>query len=359
MKIAIYTIAKNEERFAEQFMRTCGPADLIVVGDSGSTDRTPQIIKDNGGHVINLGIKPWRFDMARNTVLSVLPSDIDFCFAMDLDERFRDDNWRDMLEKDWQVGTHNRLRFRYVHSFRPDGSPAVVGIKDFAHERHNYFWQHAVHETLYYRGEGQENPLTLVDLVVEHHQDRTKSRTSYLPLLEQECNGRTVTPRHIFWLVREYVGIKAWDKVVTWADKFLAEPGTWYVERSHTLRYKAKALSHLKRHADALACHCLSVDAAPKERECWMDMAWYHYFHDQFPQAYGAVTQALTLTSRPEHYLTSEESWGYKIHELAANCAGRMGLLDKVEGHLKMALRLAPGMAHLKQIGDRYGIKGL
>lgn len=350
MKIAIYTIAKNEEKFAEKFMQTCKPADLIVVGDGGSTDRTKEIIRDHGGHVIDLSINPWRFDMGRNTVMSVLPGDIDFCCALDLDECFQTPDWRDILERAWIVGEHTRLRFRYIHGFRPDGQPATVGMKDFTHERHNYFWQHAVHETLYYRGPKAENMLILPELVVEHHQDKDKSRASYLTLLEHECASITCGPRHVFWLMREYVIVSNWVKVVEWADKFLAQTDTWYVERAHAHRFKAKALSHLNKPADAIVEHYRSIEAAPKEREMWMDLGWYHHARNQWAQAYGAVCQALTIGTRPEHYLASEESWGFKIHELATICAVKLGMIGKAKEHIEVAIRLGSGAPHLARM---------
>lgn len=356
MKIAIYTIAKNEEANAVAFMRTCAAADLIVVGDDGSTDRTAEIINDMGGTVVPLSITPWRFDMGRNAILSVLPSDIDFCCALDLDERFQQPDWRGILESKWRVGEHTRLKFRYIHSFRADGTPSTVGMKDFAHERGNYFWQHAVHENLYYRGEQCETMLTLPELVVEHRQDRKKSRASYLPLLEVECGSLTSTPRHIFWLVREYVSTGDWSKVVQWVDKFLQHTDTWRVEQAHAQRYKAKALSNLQKHDEALSCHFKSIELAPKEREMWMDMAWYHHARKQWVQAYGAVMQALTITNRPEHYLASEEAWGYKIHELACTCAVHMGMTSKAADHIMMAVRFGPTIPHLRQQAARLGV---
>ncbi len=356
MKTAIYTIALNEEPHAEAFMKNVADAELVVVGDSGSTDRTVEIIRDMGGTVVPLCVSPWRFDIPRNTVLSVLPRDVDFCCALDLDERLSP-NWRDAVERLWQPGKHTRLRFRYIHNFKVDGSPATVGFKDFAHSRMNYYWQHAVHETLYYSGPGNEDVLTIPELVVEHRQDRNKSRSSYLPLLESECRSLTVTPRHIFWLVREYVGAARWDDVIIWADKFLAYPDVWYVERAHAHRLIAKALSHLKKQEMALAAHFKSVEVAPRERECWMDFAWYYHAREQWAQAYGVISQCLSITNRPEHYLAGEEAWGYKVHELASLCAFKLGMIDRSREHIVTAIKLGPGVLHLVKQADRLGLK--
>lgn len=110
----------------------------------------------------------------------------------------------------------------------------------------------------------------------------------------------------------------------------------------HALRYKAKALSHLGKLSEALQAHMLSIDAAPQERECWLDLAWFYTGRKAYPQAYGAVCQALTITAKPEHYLISEEAWGHTIHVLAATCAKEMGSIARAKEHLQTATRIAP-----------------
>ena len=69
MFIVVYAIAKNEEQFAERWMRSMAEADRVVVLDTGSTDRTVPILRAMGAEVTVGEIKPWRFDAARNCAL--------------------------------------------------------------------------------------------------------------------------------------------------------------------------------------------------------------------------------------------------------------------------------------------------
>lgn len=355
MKTAVYTIARNEEKHAEAFMKYASGADIIVVGDSGSTDRTREIVKDMGGHIVPLTVVPWRFDIPRNTVLSMLPADIDFCMALDLDETLPE-NWRDLIEQNWKVGVHKRFRFRYAHYVKDDGSYGTVGMKDFAHARNEYIWRHAVHETLYYVGEGKEEVLTLPDFIVEHRQDTGKDRSNYLDLLEVECNSPTVTARHIFWLAREYIYKENWEAAMKWFRTFLDKGETWYVERAHAMRWMAKCLAHLKKPTEALSMHFQAIETAPGEREMWLDLGWYHHGREQWAQAYGAVIQGLSISGRPEHYLSTEEAWGYKIHDLAALCAFKLGMTDAAQQHIKTALRMAPHVEHVQRSAQNMGV---
>ena len=57
-KIAIYTIAKNEEKYVEQFMSTAKEADYIIVLDTGSTDNTVGKLRELGATVYQKSIVP-------------------------------------------------------------------------------------------------------------------------------------------------------------------------------------------------------------------------------------------------------------------------------------------------------------
>lgn len=311
MRFAVYTIALNEEATAAAFMANTKDADYVVVGDTGSTDKTAQIIQAGGGSVFPIRVHPWRFDIARNTVLSVLPADIDFCISLDLDERLSP-GWRDLLERQLQDTDYTRVSFRYVHFIKADGTHGAVGTKDFIHARDGYVWQHMVHEKLYRAPAATpEKPLFIPELVIEHRQEHGKNR-NYLPLLELECRQPGTSNQHIFWLLRDYLFAENWEQVLIWGPKFLACDGTWHVERANAMRYMAKAYAHVNDPTTALAFHLKSIAEAPGEREVWLDLTWYYLSRNEWVLAYAAITKCLSIQSRPTHYLTTEDAWGDK-----------------------------------------------
>ena len=91
MKVAAYAIALNEEKHAQRWADTTKDADFRLVCDTGSTDKTVEILRSNGVIVYEISVKPWRFDVARNTAQSLLPADIDVCLSLDLDETVDED----------------------------------------------------------------------------------------------------------------------------------------------------------------------------------------------------------------------------------------------------------------------------
>ena len=85
MKIYVYAIAKNEEKFAARWYESVKEADGVFVLDTGSSDDTVKILEKSGADVKTENIMPWRFDTARNRALSLVPDDADICVSVDID----------------------------------------------------------------------------------------------------------------------------------------------------------------------------------------------------------------------------------------------------------------------------------
>ena len=119
MKIAVYTIALNEAQFVERWFQSAKAADYLLIADTGSTDMTVKYAKNLGINVINIAIKPWRFDDARNAALAALPGDVTYAIALDMDEILID-GWREALEA--VDATVTRPRYKYTWSWKEDGT---------------------------------------------------------------------------------------------------------------------------------------------------------------------------------------------------------------------------------------------
>lgn len=79
-------------------------ADYICVLDTGSTDETYDLLKQwqtkypNKIILDQQVIKPWRFDVARNKSIELIPSDVNICWCTDLDEILIK-GWSDYLRR--------------------------------------------------------------------------------------------------------------------------------------------------------------------------------------------------------------------------------------------------------------------
>lgn len=336
MRIAVYTIAKNEEQFVKRWAESAKEADYRLILDTGSTDNTATLADSLGVDVYIAAINPWRFDDARNTSLALIPSDVDICIALDMDEVLVE-GWREKLEAINPATT--RPRYKYTWSWNGD-KPGLQYGGDKIHRRHGYRWKHPVHEVL--AADRIQEVQEWIDLEIHHFPDHTKSRGQYFPLLELAVQEQPWDDRNSYYLAREYCYNQMWDKASAELRRYLELPtAKWPAERAAAWRWLAKAEpSNTYQHLlDA-------IREDPGRRESLVDMALYHYHQQDWKECLGAVIKALDITEKPLDYLCEEFAWGCLPYDLGA-------LSHYYLGHKKEAIAWGEKALELNPDDDR------
>ena len=342
MKIVVYTISKNESQFVDRWMDSMGEADQVVVLDTGSTDDTVERLRARGAQVTVEEISPWRFDVARNRSLELVEEDADICVCTDLDEIFHP-GWRAALEAAWTPEA-GQARYRYTWSFRPDGGEGVVFWYEKIHRRHGYRWVHPVHEVLQWVGPGQAGPMvTAAGVQLDHHQDPSKSRGQYLPLLELSVQEAPEDDRNVHYLGREYFFHGRWEDCIATLRRHLSLPtATWKDERAASMRYIAKAYLQKGDPIQARGWFFRAAAEAPHLREPWMDLAMLCYQQENWDGVLYFTGIALAITVRPDTYICEAEPWGPLPHDLRCQAYFRTGRNGLALEEAQKALSLSP-----------------
>lgn len=331
MKIAVYTIAKNEDKFVERWHNSACDADSLHILDTGSNDNTVTAARDLGIDVHVFKINPWRFDKARNLSLDMIPENIDRCIALDMDEVLVE-GWREKLESVSLDIT--RPRYEYTWSWESEGVPGIQYGADKIHSRHGYRWKHPVHEVLI--REGGEETQAWCDVKIHHHPDDTKSRSQYLPLLELAVKEDPDDDRNAHYLAREYYFNNKHEKAEAEFHRHLSLPrAKWKAERAQSYRYLYKITK------DPVMLAMAAIED-PARREPHVDLAFHHYELGNWGQSYAAAETALTVKDRPLEYLVEPYAWGALPYDLAAIAAHNLGIRDKAVFYGEEAVKLSP-----------------
>jgi glycosyltransferase involved in cell wall biosynthesis len=331
VKIAVYSIAKNEEQFVKRWYDSAKDADQLFILDTGSTDNTVKIAKDLGVNVKIQSFDPWRFDVARNCSLDMIPEDIDVCISLDMDEVLVD-GWRDQLEKSVSDGV-TRPRYQYTWSWNEDGSPSLVYGGDKIHSRKNYYWKHPVHEVLNCSAQEIQG---WYDIEIHHYPDKSKSRSQYMPLLKLAVEEDPYDDRNSFYYARELFFHSSTKEAAKEFKRHLSLPrALWKPERAASMRYLAKI-------EDKETWLLRAVAECSNRREALVELSQYYYETQQFELCYAYSTQALKITEKPLEYLCEDFAWGYMPYDLAAISSYNIGLMGKSKEYGLKALELNP-----------------
>lgn len=350
IKTCVYAIALNEIKHVDQFMAACQGADVILVCDTGSTDGTPERLTELGATVYHISQKPWRFDVPRNTALSLIPADIDMCLSIDLDE-YLQPGWLDQLQQAWDAdSTFTRIGYDYIWNWKSNGEPDVRFTADKIHHRKGYQWRHPCHETLYYTGDDAERRINIPGLQLQHHADPTKSRSQYLPLLELAVAEDPDNDRMRHYYARELMFKGQWQAAIEQFTFHLNLPSaTWKEERCASLRYMARCYRELGNHAESMKQAQLATIEWPFTREPWLDLARSAYHAMDWPVCYMACTKCLNITVHTASYMNDSTCWGFEPYDYGSIAAWHLGLKDKSVELVKQAIELNPTDSRLQR----------
>ena len=224
VKICVYAITADEsEEFIDRWLDSMSGADFISILVTKLNNpnyiylqkkkELPQF--QNKLIIAEKEITPWRFDVARNESIKLIPIDkCDVCICTDIDEILISDFWDDLRILVQQHPNFERIFYQYAWSHDDKtGEPKNFFWYDKIHKPIGWKWEFPVHETLRcdniqelkYEGTYYLNSNKIY---LHHYPDNNKSRGSYLSLLELRITENPNDYYGMFYLAREYTFYK-------------------------------------------------------------------------------------------------------------------------------------------------------
>ena len=338
----VYAISKNEEQFVRRFCESAKEADSIIIADTGSIDRTVEEAHICGAKVHHIYVNPWRFDIARNAALALVPRSIDICISLDLDEVL-EPGWKEHIEKVWIPGRTTNLWYYF------DWGHNIKFPYRKIHSRHGYHWHHPCHEDLRIDGRVEHVAAWCHELLVSHHPDPTKSRGQYMEMLEVAVKEDDKDPHHYFYYARELTFYRRWEEAKIALQKYL-DMNTFSAqnERCYAMRLMGKSYAETGDIVKAEKWYYMAAGEAPNTREPWCELAMLMYRQRRWEECFATSLRALKIKHKELVYTCDPAVWGFWAHDLASISAWHLGLKDIALEQAEIAVQLEPDDLRLK-----------
>ena len=215
MKIALYAICKNEEKFIFNWLINALSTDIdyICVLDTGSTDETYNILTDwakmypDRIKVAQKIITPWRFDVARNESMNLIPDDADWWLCTDIDEQIDISALKPLIE---EAQKHSFVTINTIYYLYNWGDDRIFWYDKLHRNGVAGKWVGAVHEA--FTPDVPELATGTIDkILVSHHPDPEKSRSYYLDLLKVRADENPDDIMSWAYLMLEYTYHQDWS----------------------------------------------------------------------------------------------------------------------------------------------------
>jgi len=346
-KICVYAICKNELKFVQQWLDNMSEADYIVVLDTGSTDGTFEALKADSRitRVEQQIISPWRFDVARNESMKLIPEDAEILVCTDFDELFNK-GWAAAVRDNWKNDC-NRIYYDYAWSHSEIGEPTDIFVYDKIHTR-DFHWKFPVHEVLWPNNDSVQIKYVNIgrQAFLEHYPDKSKERHYYFDLLELAVQENPDDSHERMLLAREYLLNEDYDNALENYLTTLKMPDIDEPEKRLVLLEslgRCADIYKIKKEYDTAIWYCQEfIKEDYTYREPYLIMAEIYNDMNMPTLAEACVNQALVYTTRKNTWVERANTWLGDPYDTLSISYYKLEEYDKALENISIALKHKP-----------------
>lgn len=220
--ISLCMIVKDEEEVIGRCLESVnGLVDEIIIVDTGSSDRTKEIVKKYTDHIIDF---QWIDDFAAARNFSFQQATKDYILWLDADDVFTlEDHEKFTLLKQSLSPSIDAVSLNYHLNFDEDGNvTSLLRRYRLVKRENNFQWIGAVHEFLSVSGNLVDGDAAVTHSPLSH--DRERNLRIYRKLIE---SGETLSPRDTFYYANELTDHCLFEEASIYYKKFLDSKLGW------------------------------------------------------------------------------------------------------------------------------------
>ncbi len=264
--ISLCIIVKNEEMHIARCLDSVAElVDEIIIVDTGSTDKTVEIVSD---YTAKVYLYPWKDDFSDARNYSFSQASMDYCMWMDADDILEETQKEDFLQlKQSLPPDTDMVMMKYNTAFDEAGHPSFSYFRErWIRNSEEYRWIGAVHEVIPPKGK-----LLYSDIAITHKKtgagDPDRNLRIYQKLIAE---GKPLEARQQYYYARELYYHKQYDEAVSVLERFLLSEEGWIENKIEACSICASCYYQMGQEQNALTSllRSLSFDRPRAELCC-------------------------------------------------------------------------------------------
>lgn len=339
VQLSLAMIVKNEEALLARVLSDAADVcDEMVVIDTGSTDDTISIAKDNGAVVHDI---VWRDDFATARNASFAWCSHPWVMWLDADDVIPEQTKAAIHKvKEWLHDGVDIVATPYHCSIDPDGSVQLSTIRERIVRRESGFkWEGRIHECI-----PMENAKSVYipEIVIEHRpgQKRRESHSDRnLRLLEGEIAKGHPTSRTLFYYANELYDHKRYGEALRYYREYLGADKRPSPDRFWALLYVAESARVLRDEDTVRAASADAIALDPSRAEGYVSLGRLFFDRQEWAQAVPLFVAA-TSAVKPNFGTIRHFDYGYAPWDYLSVALEKLGRREEA---LAASQRALPG----------------
>ncbi|MDE7323039.1 MAG: glycosyltransferase [Lachnospiraceae bacterium] len=279
--ISLCMIVKNEEmHIARCLDSVAGLVDEMIIIDTGSTDRTVEIVS---GYTSKVFTHPWKDDFSDARNESFSRAAMDYCMWMDADDILEEAERDKFLQLKQSLSPDvDIVMMKYNTSFDEAGKPSFSYFRErWIRNCSQYRWIGAVHEVIPPSGK-----IIYSDIAVSHRKLSAGNPDRNLKIYQKMiADGKPLEPRQQYYYGRELYYHRQYEDAVSVLEQFLLSNEGWIENKIEACSICAGCYAQLGQEQAALTTLLRSMSFDLPRAELCCEIGKYFLEHGSFHNA--------------------------------------------------------------------------
>lgn len=332
--ISLCMIVRNEEMHIARCLDSVAElVDEIIIVDTGSTDRTIEIVS---GYTSKVYSFPWNDDFSEARNNSFSRASMDYCMWMDADDILEESQKDKFLQLKQSLSPDTDIvMMKYNTSFDEAGKPSFSYFRErWIRNSEMYRWVGEVHEVIPPKGK-----IVYSDIAVCHKKTGAGDPDRNLKIYQKMiAGGKLLEPRQQYYYGRELYYHKKYQEAVSVLEQFLLSAEGWVENKIEACSICANCYHRLGQEQTALNTLLRSMSFDRPRAELCCEIGKYFLDHGKY---HIAIYWYETALNTPENEYADgfilPDCYDYVPYLQLCVCYDRLGDRQKAEEYNEKA----------------------
>jgi glycosyltransferase involved in cell wall biosynthesis len=338
--VSLCMIVRNEEDTITRCLDSVKDlVDEIIIVDTGSTDRTKEIVRNYTSQVIDF---PWIDDFSAARNFSFRHATMDYIFWLDADDVLLEDD-RKKFSTLKETLNPNVDSVAMIYSLSTDENGMVTSSlrrNRLVKRKNNFRWHGAVHEYLEVWGNILNSDVIVTHKPLHQHHDPDRNLRIYEKRL---ARGEEFSPRDLFYYANELLDHQYYECAIEYYEKFLETGRGWVEDNISACGKLADCFYHLGDQERALRYIYKSFEYDTPRAEFCCRLGYHFLNKNQYQMAVFWYKLATQLEKPAESWgLLNHACWTWLPHLQLCLCYSLLGEYKLAFEHNEIARQYIP-----------------
>jgi glycosyltransferase involved in cell wall biosynthesis len=337
--ISLCMIVKNEQDVIARCLNSVKDlVDEIIIVDTGSTDKTKEIIKNYTDKIFDF---QWIDDFASARNYSFFKATKDYILWLDADDVILEEDRLKFMElKQSLENTVEIVMMRYNVGFDESGNITLSYFRERLLRRlNNYRWKEPVHEYLEIYGN-----IINSDICITHKKEHTSEKDRNIYIYEKVlAKGKKLTTRGLFYFARELYYNQRYDEAIIYFNKFIDTEAGWVEDNISACLDLSNCYDHINDKKSMIRALLKSFEYDIPRAEICCQLGKYYFEKMDYEKAIFWYKIATELKKPVDSWgFISHEYWGYIPCIQICVCYDKLGMREEAIRYNNKAAEYKP-----------------